>query len=201
MHWHRYNAESSRLHIQQVPHKSPAGSTAICPPGWAASGLREDTVCQEAPHIHQVCRMWDVPGPNCSPSSRWLKPGQMLGADLGSRAAAEQHLGMPGPEPLELGTFFTETGSVSSRGTFQDTILAGNRVVFSIEPRDVSPWSEVSVNAQFENCCCCQTVHRSDNKGPLAALQEAAGEKRSVSEVSSALEDTTHGRVVSRGKA
>ncbi|CAL8397106.1 unnamed protein product [Gadus morhua 'NCC'] len=61
--------------------------------------------------------------------------------------------------------------------------------------------TEVSVNAQFENCCCCQTIHRSDNKGPLAALQEAAGEKRSISEVSSALGVVTHGRVVPRGKA
>ena len=42
-----------------------------------------------------------------------------------------------------MGTFFTETGSVSSSGTFLVTLLAGKRVVFSIEPRDVSPWSGV----------------------------------------------------------
>ncbi|CAL8372322.1 unnamed protein product [Boreogadus saida] len=139
---------------------------------------------------------------------------QLLGADLGSRAAAEQHLG---PEPLELGPFFTETGSVSSSGTSQDTLLAGNRVVFSIEPRDVSPWSGAFpvLEAVLSPYDCTQAIVRDErtlvcfsvilsfpsvlNRG--FALQEAAGEKRSISEVSSALGVVTHGRVVPRGKA
>ena len=78
-HWHCYNAESSRLNIQQAPHKSPAwlyGNLST----WLGEPQASGRKCsaRKPLHIHQVCRMGDLPAPNCSSSTHRLKPGQSL---------------------------------------------------------------------------------------------------------------------------